>query len=98
MIIDIFFILPIPFFFYFLYLNNLIDITRCNEVLNILPYQLLKSNRKFQYGLMRTGGRSKDYEKALEFLSANGIAYKCYKISVLQFERKSTCAIYRRVG
>ena len=65
----------------FLYLNNLIDITRCNEVLNILPYQLLKSNRKFQYGLMRTGGRSKDYEKALEFLSANGIAYKCYKIS-----------------
>lgn len=65
----------------FLYLNNLIDITRCNEVLNILPYQLLKSNRKFQYGLMRTGGRSKDYEKALEFLSTNGIAYKCYKIS-----------------
>lgn len=65
----------------FLYLNNLIDITRCNEVLNILPYQLLKPNRKFQYGLMRTGGRSKDYEKALEFLSANGIAYKCYKIS-----------------
>ena len=65
----------------FLYLNNLIDITRCNEVLNILPYQLLKSNRKFQYGLMRTGGRRKDYEKALEFLSANGIAYKCYKIS-----------------
>ena len=23
----------------------------------------------------------KDYEKALSFLSANGIAYKCYKIS-----------------
>lgn len=65
----------------FFNLNNLIDITRCNEVLNILPYQLLKANRKFQYGLMRTGGRSKDYEKALEFLSVNGIAYKCYKIS-----------------
>lgn len=65
----------------FLYMNNLIDITRCNDVLNIIPYQLLKSNRKFQYGLMRTGGRSKDYETALEFLSNNGIAYKCYKIS-----------------
>ena len=65
----------------FLNLNNLIDIARCNDVLNILPYQFLKPNRKFQYGLMRTGGRSKDYEKALEFLSANGIAYKCYKIS-----------------
>ena len=65
----------------FLNLDNLIDITRCNDVLNIIPYQLLKPNRKFQYGLMRTGGRSKDYEKSLEFLSANGIAYKCYKIS-----------------
>lgn len=65
----------------FLNLDNLIDITRCNDVLNILPYQLLKPNRKFQYGLMRTGGRSKDYEKAIEFLSTNGITYKCYKIS-----------------
>lgn len=65
----------------FLNMNNLIDITRCNEVLNIIPYQLLKPNRKFQYGLMRTGGRSKDYETALEFFSANGIAYKCHKIS-----------------
>lgn len=65
----------------FLNVKNLIDITRCNEVLNIIPYQLSKSNRKFQYGLMRTGGRSKDYELALEFLSNNGIAHKCYKIS-----------------
>lgn len=65
----------------FLYMNNLIDILRANEVLNILPYQLLKPNRKFQYGLMRTGGRSKDYEKAIEFLTNNGIIYKCHKIS-----------------
>ncbi len=62
-------------------MNNLIDITRANDVLNILPYQLLKPNRKFQYGLMRTGGRSKDYDTSIEFLSNNGICYKCYKIS-----------------
>lgn len=62
-------------------INNLIDISRANDVLDILPYQLLKPNRKFQYGLMRTGGRSKDYEKALEFLANNGIVYKCHKIS-----------------
>lgn len=62
-------------------MENLIDIERANDVLNILPYQLLKSNKKFQYGLMRTGGRSKDYEKALEFISNNGLAYKCFKIS-----------------
>ena len=62
-------------------MNNLIDITRANDVLNIVPYQLLKSNRKFQYGLMRNGGRSKEYETAIDFLSNNGICYKCYKIS-----------------
>ena len=50
-------------------IDNLIDISRANDVLNILPYQLLKPNRKFQYGLMRTGGRSKDYEKSLEYLA-----------------------------
>lgn len=62
-------------------INSLIDITRANDVLNVLPYQLLKQNRKFQYGLMKSGGRSKDYEKAIEYLSNNGIIYKCHKIS-----------------
>lgn len=65
----------------FLNMNNLIDVVRANDVLNIVPYQLMKPNRKFQYGLMRTGGRSKDYESALEFLAVNGICHKCYKIS-----------------
>lgn len=62
-------------------INSLIDITRANDVLNILPYQLLKQNRKFQYGLMKTGGRSKDYEKAIDFLSNNGMIYRSFKIS-----------------
>lgn len=61
-------------------IESLIDITRANDVLNILPYQLLKQNRKFQYGLMKSGGRSKDYENAIEFLSNNGIVYRCNKI------------------
>ena len=62
-------------------IENTIDIVRANELLNIVPYQLLKPNRKFQYGLMRTGGRSKDYEKALEYLSLTGIVYKCHKVT-----------------
>ncbi|MDD6224022.1 MAG: DUF4143 domain-containing protein [bacterium] len=67
-----------------LYIDNLIDIVRANDVLDILPYQLLKSNRKFQYGLMRTGGRSKDYEKSLNYLSQNNMVYKCHKISTVE--------------
>ena len=68
----------------FLNMSNLIDVVRANDVLNIVPYQLIKPNRKFQYGLMRTGGRSKDYEAALEFLAVNGICHKCYKVSEIK--------------
>lgn len=62
-------------------LDNLIDITRAGEVLDSIPYQLQKQNRKFQYGLIKLGSRAKDYENAISFLHNNGLAYKCYKIS-----------------
>lgn len=62
-------------------LDNLIDITRSIEVLDSVPFQLQKTNKKFQYGLIKTGGRSKDYEKAINFLYLNGFVYKSYKIS-----------------
>lgn len=68
----------------FLGISNYIDVSRANDVLNILPYQLMKPNRKFQYGLMRNGGRSKDYDKALEFLNINGLVQKCYKVSKIE--------------
>ena len=62
-------------------LDNLIDITRSIEVLDSIPFQLEKTNKKFQYGLIKTGGRSKEYEKAISFLTNNGFVYKSYKIS-----------------
>lgn len=61
-------------------LDNLIDITRSIEVIDSVPFQLLKPNKKFQYGLIKTGGRSKEYEKAIHFLSSNGFVYKSHKI------------------
>lgn len=63
---------------------NFIDIIRADDVLNVLPYQLQKQNKKFQYGLMKNGGRSKDYDKALEFLNINGLVHKCYKVSEIK--------------
>jgi hypothetical protein len=65
-------------------LDTLIDITRGLEVYDSIPYQLQKPNRKFQYGLIKSGSRSKDYEKSINFLHTNGFAYKCYKISDAQ--------------
>ena len=60
--------------------ENLIDIYRTNEVYNSISEQLIKSNKKFQYGLIKDGGRSKEYENALSFLHNNGFIYKCYKL------------------
>ena len=61
--------------------ENLIDITRSNEVYNSISDQLTKANKKFQYGLIKDGGRSKEYENSLSFLHNNGFIYKCYKLT-----------------
>lgn len=61
--------------------ENLIDITRSFEVYDSISQQLQKSNKKFQYGLIKDGGRSKEYENSLNFLHNNGFIYKCYKLN-----------------
>ncbi len=61
--------------------NNLIDIQRSNEVLNSVPYQLLKENKKFQYGNIKKGSRSKDYEASIQFLGVNGLIHRSFKLN-----------------
>ena len=70
-------------------LDNLIDITRSIDVLDSVAFQLQKPNKKFQYGLIKTGGRSKDYEKAISFLCSNGFVYKSNKISEVKYPLSS---------
>ena len=48
-------------------MKNLIDTPRSVEVMNSAVYQLQKENRKFQYGLMGTGSRAKEYESSINF-------------------------------
>ena len=71
--------------------ENLIDITRSHEVYDSIPEQLSKSNKKFQYGLIKDGGRSKEYDNSLTFLHNNGFIYKCYKLQ----EVKSPISNYK---
>ena len=61
--------------------NNLIDIKRSNEVINSIASQLLKENKKFQYGNIKKGSRSKDYENSIKFLSTNYLIHKSYKLN-----------------
>lgn len=63
---------------------NLIDISRGIEVLNSIPLQLKKSNKKFQYGVIGTGRRAKEYENAIEFLASNQLVYRSYKVKEIK--------------
>ena len=62
------------------YDSNNISFVRSNEVINSMPFQLTKDNRKFQYGLIKKGGRSKDYEGNINTLVTNGILNRSYRL------------------
>ena len=46
-----------------------------------VPAQLAKENRKFQYKVIKSGARSKDYEVALDWLKAAGMINKCVHVT-----------------
>ena len=64
--------------------KNLIDIPRGLEVIESLPEQLKKENKKYQYGVFGTGRREKEYESTINFLVNNQIVYRSYKISTVK--------------
>ena len=64
--------------------KTLIDIPRGIEVVNSIPEQLKKDNKKFQYGLMGTGKRAKEYESAINFLINNQLVYRSYKVTTVK--------------
>lgn len=60
--------------------KNLIDIERGISVIDSIPEQLRKDNKKFQYGLLGFGRRAKEYTSSIEFLANNQLIYRSYKI------------------
>ncbi len=62
--------------------ENLIDIERGIEVMESIPKQLEKENKKFQYGVLGYGRRAKEYENSINFLVTNQLIYRSYKIRV----------------
>lgn len=49
---------------------------------NSIPSQLAKENKKFIYGLVREGGRARDYESAIMWLSDCGLVHKVSRVTV----------------
>ena len=70
--------------------NNLIDIQRGIEVIDSIPSQLIKENKKFQYGLIGTGRRAKEFENSINFLVNNSILYRSFKVKNIK-SPLSTC-------
>lgn len=64
-------------------LDNLIDIKRGQEAYNNIELQLLKDNKKFQYGAIKPGARSKEYEKSIKFMNDNQMIIKSYRVNAL---------------
>ena len=62
----------------------LIDIPRGLEVIDSVPEQLKKDNKKFQYGLMGVGKRKKEYESTINYLVNNQIVSRSNKIKTIK--------------
>ena len=53
---------------------------RIGQVLDSLPSQLAKENKKFLYGVIRQGARAREYELAIQWLIDAGIVQKVSRV------------------
>lgn len=56
-------------------------VPKIRMVWNSIPSQLARENKKFVYGLIREGGRAKDYETAIMWLCDCGLVNKVSRVS-----------------
>ena len=49
-----------------------------------IPSQLAKENKKFIYGLLKKGGRAKEFEDAIQWLINAGLVYKVNRVSKIE--------------
>ena len=57
------------------------DLLKCEEIMKVLPSCLIKDNKKFQYGAIKKGARSKDYESSIDYLVTNGLINRSYRLT-----------------
>ena len=55
-------------------------VPKIRMIWNSIPSQLAKENKKFIYGLVREGGRAKDFETAIMWLSDCGLIHKISRV------------------
>ena len=56
-------------------------VPKIRMIWNSIPSQLAKENKKFIYGLVREGGRAKDFETAIMWLTDCGLVHKVSRVN-----------------
>ena len=64
--------------------NNLNEIKKTRLTYDNITVQLSKTNTRFQYKLIKKGGRANEFENAIEWLCLSGIASKVYKVEQIK--------------
>lgn len=54
---------------------------KCHLILESIPSQLAKENKKFVYGAIKKGARAKEFENAIQWLVDAGLIYKVNKVN-----------------
>lgn len=57
------------------------DTIRIGQVLDSLPSQLARENKKFIYGAVRKGARASDFELAIQWLIDAGMVHRVHRVS-----------------
>lgn len=60
--------------------NNLNEIKKTRLAYDNITVQLSKNNTRFQYKLIKKGGRASEFENAIEWLCLSGIVSQVYKV------------------
>lgn len=60
--------------------NNLNEIKKTRLTYDNITVQLSKKNTRFQYKLIKKGGRAAEFENAIEWLTLSGIVSQIYKV------------------
>lgn len=60
------------------------DKSRIRECFESIPKQLAKENKKFQYSVVRKGGRASQYIGSIQWLEDAGIVCRCYNTQITE--------------
>lgn len=64
--------------------NNLNEIKKTRLTYDNITVQLSKKNTRFQYKLLKKGGRASEFENAIEWLTLSGIVSQVYKVEQIK--------------